>query len=457
MHLRYLTALICTLAAACSSSPAAPTDTDDDPATEDGGRRPVANDPDSDGDGDGDGDEDGDGTSTDVIADTSNDTDVIADTSNDSDVVADTSNDSAGTDDVVTDSGLPEDDAGAEADSATDPDADTLSDTGAPTDADVFVCEAVSATATPANRPADILWVVDNSLSMQEEVVLVSEGINAFVNFIEREGINARVVMISYDNPVVGDGWYHVCVPPPLSGTGPGVCPTGRDVDSARYLHVREIVDSREPLSKLIDEYASYSSFLRADAVTHIIAVTDDNADIDAATFRSQLSALRPGFAGSPIVHSLVTQASSEIRNPFDDSCTRPGCPCGFAVGSVYQELASLTGGTTSSICDEDWSGIFEAIAASVVLTSAVPCSYPIPDPPGSLTVNPAQINVAATPAGGARTVVPNVEGASDCSGMAGWYFDNPALPTRVQLCPASCEEVTGTVDIEYGCDTVKR
>ena len=40
-----------------------------------------------------------------------------------------------------------------------------------------------------------------------------------------------------------------------------------------------------------------------------------------------------------------------------------------------------------------------------------------------------------------------------------GWYYDNPAAPTQIILCPASCTlvegDMTGEVDVTLGCSTV--
>ena len=40
-----------------------------------------------------------------------------------------------------------------------------------------------------------------------------------------------------------------------------------------------------------------------------------------------------------------------------------------------------------------------------------------------------------------------------------GWYYDNPAAPTQIILCPSTCTAVegdmTGEVDVTLGCTTV--
>jgi len=63
-----------------------------------------------------------------------------------------------------------------------------------------------------------------------------------------------------------------------------------------------------------------------------------------------------------------------------------------------------------------------------------------------------------ANPASGATTIIPFVEGAAGCTG-AGWYYDDPAAPTTITLCGASCSTVSadteGRVDVTLGCQTI--
>lgn len=324
------------------------------------------------------------------------------------------------------------------------------------------ICATTTAAALPTVLPADIIWVVDNSLSMEEEVAAVSSNLNRFATFITASGIDAQVVMISNDDPTIGDGKYHVCVPPPLSATAAGVCPTGRDIDGERYYHERFTIegvsgsDTRtNALTAIAERHPNYRSRLRPGATTHIVVVSDDDSAMTAADFDARIAALSPGFLRRPVVHSIVTRDSTEIESSFD-GCVVAGCPCGYRVGTAYLGLSAATGGTVQSICTADWGPVFDAIAAAVVETTSVPCVYAIPSPGGGLTVNPEQVNVYSA-ASGERTLIPNVAGPDGCGAEAGWYYDDPADPRVVNLCGASCVSVTGSVEIDFGCDTVKR
>ena len=364
--------------------------------------------------------------------------------------------------DTTADGSAAEDASVVDSGSGSDATSDAVEDASDGSADGPVICATTTAPAVPAILPADIIWVVDNSLSMQEEVTAVSANLNRFANFIIASGIDAQVVMVSNDDPTVGDGKYHVCVPPPLSATAAGVCPLGRDLDGERYYHERVTIEGvsssntrTNALTAVVNGYPSYRSRLRPGATTHIVVVSDDDSVITAAEFDAQLAGLAPGFLRRPIVHSIVTRDATELESNTD-GCVVAGCPCGYRVGTEYLGLSAATGGIVQSICAADWGPVSDAIAAAVVETTSLPCSYAVPSPGGGLSVNPEQVNVYAA-AEGERTLIPNVAAETACGAEPGWYYDNPADPRTLELCGASCVSVTGSVDIDFGCDTVKR
>ena len=93
---------------------------------------------------------------------------------------------------------------------------------------------------------------------------------------------------------------------------------------------------------------------------------------------------------------------------------------------------------------------------------AALPCEYGIPEASSGEAVDFGRVNVAFTgsgDAGGAKTVLLQVPDASACSATeAGWYYDDPAAPKSVELCPAACArakaDVEGRIDVLVGCKT---
>jgi hypothetical protein len=72
--------------------------------------------------------------------------------------------------------------------------------------------------------------------------------------------------------------------------------------------------------------------------------------------------------------------------------------------------------------------------------------------------VDPAKINVNYTPGGGSAETIGQVANEAACGADGGWYYDDPADPAIITLCPVTCAEVqlddAAKIEIILGCDT---
>jgi hypothetical protein len=99
--------------------------------------------------------------------------------------------------------------------------------------------------------------------------------------------------------------------------------------------------------------------------------------------------------------------------------------------------------------------------AMNDIQNKTLPCSYLIPEPPPGETLNLGEVNVTYTPTGGQPTTIPQAAGglASCMPGTNAWYYDDPANPTAVVLCPDTCATLTAdagtTVSVVFGCATI--
>jgi hypothetical protein len=87
----------------------------------------------------------------------------------------------------------------------------------------------------------------------------------------------------------------------------------------------------------------------------------------------------------------------------------------------------------------------------------AIACDFPLPSSTTSgMAIDPKLINVNYTPTGGAVVELGLVGSAAECGTAQGWYYDDPANPTRILLCPTACETVTAdkgaAIEILAGC-----
>jgi hypothetical protein len=319
---------------------------------------------------------------------------------------------------------------------------------GAPgTVTDAEACAAVTERTEPrlvehVVSKADIIWVVDSSGSMGDEAANVQASLNAFVQRVESAHIDVHVVMLTRQG--------FVQVPPPL-GT-----------DAARFQFVDVEVGSNDTLQVLLDQLPSYRDFLRTDAATHFIVVTDDESYLLAPDFETMMTAR----LGHPFVFNAI--ASEDLSGyPICNSFVGQACGAGIIAGAAapgcqHYALADTTGGAKISICTPaaQWPDLIAGTLGTVVVESIpepLPCSYAIPEPPTGETLDIEKVNVEHTPMGGPTVTFGRIDGPDLCTDREGWYYDRPDAPAEMRLCPAACERVSvgGDIRIVLGCETV--
>ncbi len=318
-------------------------------------------------------------------------------------------------------------------------------DAGRPgVDTGLMECVGITAEAENLLAPVDIIWVVDSSDSMENDARTVQDNLDSFADYIAASDIDFHVVFIS-DRGFV--------TPSPRFGTDP------------RFLFVDRSVGSNDAFDRVLDQYATYSSHLRMAAITHVIGVTDDDENMRASTFISMFQALLGheftyhAIASPPGMCNDLCLFGCSTCPPDAEGCERSGdfLPAA-APGEEHWDAASATGGRTFNICTSDWSGLFSTLAMTIAVSEELPCVYDLPDPPAGMSFDPDRVNVEHTPDGAAmETRFPRVPSAAACSGNA-WYYDDPATPTQILLCPGACTTITsgpGRVDVRLGCQTL--
>jgi hypothetical protein len=88
---------------------------------------------------------------------------------------------------------------------------------------------------------------------------------------------------------------------------------------------------------------------------------------------------------------------------------------------------------------------------------AAIPCELALPDPPSGETLSLDEVNLEHEGAECERTLFSAVASAAECGDEDGWHYDDPAAPSRIRLCPRSCDRVSGPGGNLYysvGCDT---
>jgi hypothetical protein len=87
-------------------------------------------------------------------------------------------------------------------------------------------------------------------------------------------------------------------------------------------------------------------------------------------------------------------------------------------------------------------------------------CEFQIPTPIGDQALDYGLVNVDFTQ-GGTKSRIYKVADLAACGADGGWYYDDPASPTRIIVCPSDCQvlesSTQSSVEIQLGCQTVVR
>ena len=101
---------------------------------------------------------------------------------------------------------------------------------------------------------------------------------------------------------------------------------------------------------------------------------------------------------------------------------------------------------------------MFDEISTEVIENTPIGCSWKIPPPPDGLEFDPEAVNIEFN-AAGMVTSIGHVGGPPDCANVEdGWFYDNPAAPTRIHVCLQTCDAIQAAtearIDILFGCAT---
>jgi hypothetical protein len=323
-------------------------------------------------------------------------------------------------------------------------------------------CAGIAQNAKAKVLPADIIWMVDTSGSMDEEAGFVQNKLNAFAQGILKLGIDVRVVLVAaaYGCPVpfpqfcpAPIPYAGICLAPPL---GSGGCPN--DTNPPVYTHVTDEVGSTDGLSILKNSYPKWKSFLRAESTKTIIVVTDDDATsapYDPSTFGDGEKGAAKKFIDDFSALDPARLKGWKLSGIFSFT----SCPTAANVGKVWGELVSQTGGNKGDLCTQDFQPIFNDLAKAIVAGSKLDCQWKIPAPPEGQVFDQNKVNVAFTSGAGAKEDIYFVPGEAACDpAKGGWYYDNQLTPGAVIACPASCQHIQGDqegkIAVLFGCAT---
>ena len=256
-------------------------------------------------------------------------------------------------------------------------------------------CATFEQTPSPTKKPVDVIMVVDNSGSMDDEIRSVERNINTnFAQIIGDSGIDYRVILISQNGDPQTNGG--ICIDAPLSSAmcDPTPPATPGRVEG-RFYHYSQRVSSGNSLALILSTYAAgnnfnltgWSTWLRPESFKVFIEITDDVPDgFTAERFDEELLALQPALFGVSGVrqytfHSIVGMALKADPNqawgPSEPIQKDQKCQSAVANGDAYQKLSVLTGGLRFPVCNvESYDAVFKEVAKGIIKDSGIRCTF---------------------------------------------------------------------------------
>jgi hypothetical protein len=360
----------------------------------------------------------------------------------------------------------------------------TENDSGAPrlTEAE-GACVRQSIEATPGERrPVDIVFVVDNSGSMSEEIAAIRRNIDhEFASIIDESDVDYRVIMLSQ----FGEDGTGVCIDPPLAGAD---CSQGIEkTNGERYFHFNQVIGSNDALCQILDTIDNtradprapngFSEWLRPDAAKAFVLITDDSARCsyidnemtvyiggdgadpfeDALTFHAALRAKAPEqFAGHYQFFSIIGIAvhGDQPQPVFPTEPLDPmTCNTAPTPGLSYQALSIATDGLRYPVCEgRSFDAVFQVLAQSVIQTAKAECTFELPEvqAPQVLDLPSVNLEVRRTPDAEPQNF-DQVSRRSDCQDAHSFFIQD-----RIELCPQACQWLQRApepaVEILYAC-----
>jgi Mg-chelatase subunit ChlD len=133
-----------------------------------------------------------------------------------------------------------------------------------------------------------------------------------------------------------------------------------------------------------------------------------------------------------------------------------------LGVGPFLDNLQQIAqaGGTQHAylIGDQDVEQKVLQALNSIRGAASIPCELKLPEPSGGAALDYGLVNVAYQDSSCALSTIYNVPNAASCdAALGGWYYDDPTAPSAVELCGASCEQVSapgGRLAFTVGCET---
>lgn len=133
-----------------------------------------------------------------------------------------------------------------------------------------------------------------------------------------------------------------------------------------------------------------------------------------------------------------------------------------LGVGPNLENLHAIAqaGGTKNAYIVGDQNVAANVLSAltSIRRDAQIPCDIEVPTAAAGTAVDYGKVNVLYSQPSCASTPIYYVESVGKCAADGGWYYDNPSAPSRIRMCPTTCQLLNSTnvgLQISVGCESL--
>ncbi|HWA74302.1 MAG TPA: vWA domain-containing protein [Polyangiaceae bacterium] len=150
-----------------------------------------------------------------------------------------------------------------------------------------------------------------------------------------------------------------------------------------------------------------------------------------------------------------ITDIAKVAKDAFDNDQIRTYV-IGLAAGFNLNTIAQAGGTESATLLDEAEPTSSLVDALTNITDTKVSCEFEIPEPSAGMEIDKDKVRLVWTPQSAAEQEIPRVDNFGNCAvnPNGGWYYDNPANPKRIFVCPCTCSQIgkAGRLRVSVGC-----
>jgi hypothetical protein len=206
----------------------------------------------------------------------------------------------------------------------------------------------------------DVLWVIDNSCSMDDELYTMANNFQAFIDAFTALEVDYHIAVVTTDMDAPSDsgrfqGDWLTADTPNLAAEFASQVNQGSTGSASE----KGFAAVQAALSEPLLSSSLHDGFLREDAALSIIVVSDENDDssMNSSSFTSWLLGLKkdPNYVR---FNAFCGDRFLGCQDPFNSGITASG-------GDKYIDAVDLTSGFFASICTSDYNVALQELSVS--------------------------------------------------------------------------------------------